>query len=313
MELKGFGFTDEGTAFVDALEKRQSTFGSLEIACHKASMPLSRSNMIRVLRLDNIIETLTVSSMDKDLLFLPFLAKVKALNYTMHARHMPHADIDSLDIVTSDLSLGIDFQDSDMNWHEHLISLFQRMQGLGHFERLSFSFQFPVPWFRQERIGPVVSALIDVFKGTANLKHLDLRRIQHNLNQDATHLEGIFRAPSAAYPAGCYADAGHDDYDWSPWDFSSLERLLDRNRNVTVCNYRGKNFTNKGSIDKLYALNRFHCGSTELMKEDTSLRPLLVVTALAESASENFQYTALLLSDHADMLCELIQVVNIDV
>ena len=49
------------------------------------------------------------------------------------------------------------------------------------------------------------------------------------------------------------------------------------------------------------------------MKAAASLRPSLVATALTESALGNFQHTSLLLSNHADMLCELmIQDVNMD-
>lgn len=87
-----------------------------------------------------------------------------------------------------------------------------------------------------------------------------------------------------------------------------LDRLLSRNRNITVFDIFGKKFTNGSSIDKLYALNRFFDDSAELVLEDTSLRPLLVATALSESASANYQYTSVLLSNHADTLCELIQV-----
>ena len=35
------------------------------------------------------------------------------------------------------------------------------------------------------------------------------------------------------------------------------------------------------------------------------MRPQLVTTALAERAAGNFQFTALLMSNHTDMLCEL--------
>jgi hypothetical protein len=53
-------------------------------------------------------------------------------------------------------------------------------------------------------------------------------------------------------------------------------------------------------------------GYKELVKESTSLRPLLVATALIESASETFQKSALLLSNHADILCELLHDANLE-
>ncbi|GAX17699.1 hypothetical protein FisN_10Lu418 [Fistulifera solaris] len=68
----------------------------------------------------------------------------------------------------------------------------------------------------------------------------------------------------------------------------------------------GQRFTKGSSIDKLYALNAFYRGSTSLQKEPDSLRSSLVGSALTESSSANFQYTALLLANHADKMCELL-------
>ena len=42
------------------------------------------------------------------------------------------------------------------------------------------------------------------------------------------------------------------------------------------------------------------------MQNSAESRPLLLATALADSASKKFQYTGLLLSHHTDVLCEFI-------
>ena len=93
----------------------------------------------------------------------------------------------------------------------------------------------------------------------------------------------------------------------SRFNYSLLEQLLSRNRNITVYDNAGNYFSNGPFIDSLYLLNHFYCGSATLVKESTSWRPLLVATALMENASEDFQYISLLLSNHVDVLCEFIQ------
>jgi hypothetical protein len=53
-------------------------------------------------------------------------------------------------------------------------------------------------------------------------------------------------------------------------------------------------------------LNRFYCGSATMITESIELRSSLMMTALTKSASRNFQYSSLLLSNHTDTLCEFI-------
>ena len=71
-------FEDEGTAFVDALERRTSSFGSLAI---KGSTTLSLTNVKRLLQVDTV-EILGLPYMDDDECFhLSLAAKVDRLNY----------------------------------------------------------------------------------------------------------------------------------------------------------------------------------------------------------------------------------------
>ncbi len=68
--------------------------------------------------------------------------------------------------------------------------------------------------------------------------------------------------------------------------------------------------SNGSRIDKLYLLNRFYHGSETLVKESPTLRPLLVATSLVDSVC--IKHTALLLSNHADMLCEFLNGLDVD-
>ncbi len=87
---------------------------------------------------------------------------------------------------------------------------------------------------------------------------------------------------------------------------SWLKQWLSRNRNIAVLDNSGNKCTDGSTIDKAYALNEFYNGSLALVNESASLRTLLVATALTRSASINFQFTALLLSQYADTLCEFV-------
>lgn len=88
--------------------------------------------------------------------------------------------------------------------------------------------------------------------------------------------------------------------------------MLARNRSITVVDGSGNVCSDGSNIDRLYLLHRLYCGSLTLIKESTLLRPLLMTLALVENAAENFQRSALLLENHTDALCELIQAVNLE-
>ena len=105
-------------------------------------------------------------------------------------------------------------------------------------------------------------------------------------------------------------DAPEEDDDDSKYpsrlDYAALERLLLRNRTIEVLDFNGGRISNGPRIDQLYLLNDFYSGSKQLVNDSASLRSQLVTTALVESTSTNFPYTALLLSDHMDVLCDLL-------
>ncbi len=68
----------------------------------------------------------------------------------------------------------------------------------------------------------------------------------------------------------------------------------------------GKICTDGSTIDELYSLNGFYRGSSELMIPSPLKRSSLVGTALSEVASKDFQRSALLLSNHIDVLYDFI-------
>ncbi len=90
-------------------------------------------------------------------------------------------------------------------------------------------------------------------------------------------------------------------------NYSHLRQFLSQKRNITVMNGRGTIYSDGNHVDKLYSLNAFFRGSADPSVKPSPERPLLFATALLESAWSDFQRSALLLTDHADVLLETLQ------
>lgn len=74
----------------------------------------------------------------------------------------------SLDILTSDLKVEIDFEWAD-NRCELLLSFLKRVAELGHFERLNLSFRNGWNRVTQDDIPLIVNAVIAAIDGNAKL------------------------------------------------------------------------------------------------------------------------------------------------
>ena len=326
----GFAFTDEGTAFVIALEKRQTSFGSLEIACNKCK-PIRCSNLQRILNLD-VFDKLQMPCLDKELALIPFSTKVKTLSYTIDAKHVALKDVDSLEIVATDLCLKIRVHlDVDTEeWEAVLVSFLNRVAGLGHFERLTIALHdYGVGDDESENdmdATPVVAqALVGAIRGNPKLSHLN---VSQTVFRWTPHIDDIFGAMEdheglRTLIVGYYPrrndrlydlDEDGDSLDSISNDYSALERLLSRNQHITVLDCLDQKITNGTTIEKLYALNLFFNGSEMLIgQESAELRPLLFTTALTEcSVKRRFPCTAILLSHHEDLLCDCIRGVNVE-
>lgn len=202
-------FEDGGTVFVDALEKRQSSFGSLHIAAEMEvdafdgrsadtdKMPVSRPNRERILKLAEKFEKLGFSPLDEVAVLLPFAAKVNDLDYQVDVQDMRPEMFESLDIVTKDLNLKIYHDENDI-WEDVVIASLNRISELGHFERLSISVEYYVKTesgevHDYETVQPLAEALIGVIKGNPNLTYLDISDTYWLLDW-GPHLKNVLKA-----------------------------------------------------------------------------------------------------------------------
>ncbi|GAX17712.1 hypothetical protein FisN_10Lu430 [Fistulifera solaris] len=109
-----FAFQDEGKAFVDALEKRESSFGSLTIYPDGNEAPLDRSNLKRLCKLETL-DDLTIKFLDEECILDPFAAKVDFLEYTTHGNPLLPNSFDSLEIGTKKLNFRL-YLDGVKEW-----------------------------------------------------------------------------------------------------------------------------------------------------------------------------------------------------
>lgn len=319
-------FLDGGTAFVEALELRKSPFGKLIVSETSNGGMLSISNLERLLKLEYVFQTLDLSIRNTVCALLPFNAKVKTLYYRVHQANDVHPEsFDSLNIPAIDITPILVFEWS-FAWHTRIISFLNRVAVLGHFERLCIGVDYGSQnreRFLFDEVASVADALTAALRANQRLSCLELHQTRTCLLW-GPHLRGIFECaeehPSLreirvqSFKLRDGSDGAEDENRVFSrryyFDRSWLKRLLSRNRKIVVLNEFGERCSDGSTIDQLYALNDVYNGSANLVKEATDLRPLLVTKAFTERASNNFQYTALLLSQHTDVLCELVQGVD---
>jgi hypothetical protein len=262
------------------------------------------------------------SKVYKDQALLPFSAKVNSLDYFFDARCVRPEDFHSLDIPAKNFSVNV-WSDVWEVCDQLLIAMLNRMTTLGHFTRCNLELALsPNVHYDDvltvEVTARIADASIGFISANPSLTHLVFELDWVDMTH---HLPAIFHAMEEHKELRTFRILTFNDDDYyfddsrprrSPIDYPGLEKLLSRNRNISVLYHGGKKITNGTTIDRIYALNRFYCGSAKLVNESSDLRPLLVASALLESGLHNAQYTALLLSNHVDILCEIIVEISFD-
>ncbi len=297
-------FEDQGTEFVDALASRKTSFGSLAYRLpYHDDKPFADDIMRRLLQVDTIKE-LNLSCLQDELALLPFSARVEYLDYEIDTSSLLEADLQCLEIVTKKLSLSI-YHDFDENFPTELLGgFFQRVATLGHFVELKVAIHgrvnFDIPdCFVQE--------IIRAARANCSLRLLDLCDEDDDLDWDP-HVKTLLHELKDHKELQTLRLNGSKGA-FGP-DFSHLQQFLSHKRNVTVTDGKGRIHTNYSSVDKLYALNRFYRGSAKLAKVPG--RPILFGNALMNSAWNDFQRIALLLSNHSDVVHDFVQKVLLE-
>ena len=193
--------------------------------------------------------------------------------------------------------------------------MFQRLGDMGHFEVLRVAFALHNEDTVTVAPDCLVQGLIRAAHANASLRALDLCGSSSNWEPCMLwepHILALFNALKDHKCLRTFRVSVHNEAEAFGPDFSYLRQLLSHHKDITVTDQDGIIYSDGDSIDKLYALNRFYLGSAGLLVEPPLERPTLVTTTLLESAGNDFQRAALLLSDHLDAFCELIQFAELD-
>jgi hypothetical protein len=269
---------------------------------------LEEENLRFLLRSEKV-QKLTLPQLDEDIVMLPFSAKVDHLDYEIKSSALLDGDVQSLNIVTQKLGFTI-FEEGDAFPVEATLAFLRRLATLGHFVELKIRFTFDDDEMEVEIPDCVVQEVIRTALANPKLQVLDLTSCDDDIVSWERHVETLLQGLKDHKKLRTLKINVDEDAFGS--DYSLLRQFLTDNRNVTVMNEEDEIYTDEADIDELYSLNRFYRGSADLVVTPSSERLSLVATALMETFSSDFQCSALLLSDHADVLYDLVHDVRVD-
>jgi hypothetical protein len=305
-------FEDQACGFIDAMQSRNS---SSDVLLFEESTGLSDDNLKRLLQLDTM-EQLALPCLNKEIAMLPFSAKVNHLDYEISSSSLQEDLLPSMDIVTSELAITIQLG-SETNLSENVIAFFRRMAEFTHLVELKilFRFKYGYPGLQESLPEGIVQEIVRVALVNNNLVLLDLSDGGRHIDW-APHMETLCNGLRAHKGLRTLKVTVYDDNSSFGPEFTFLRELLTENRNLTTTNENGLFYwgywQTRNIMKKIYSLNKFYRGSAGLAVEPTKERATLVATALLHRASNNFQRSALLLSDHVDVLYDLIPLARFD-
>ncbi|GAX18838.1 hypothetical protein FisN_26Hu140 [Fistulifera solaris] len=308
-------FEDEGTAFVNALAKRTSSFGSLTFNGQgdddEDQFGLSRDNLERLLQVKVLEHFGSPMIHEAELALDALCAKVKSVECGIFITYLdPNLLVNGLegfDIVAENLALSFENEYQGGFPTKTLLAFFRHLGKLGHFKKIKFRFDFKPEVMKIPE--SIVQELIRTVFANRNLEVLDLTAKRGDLEWDA-HLETLLDGLKDHSALRTLKING--SYDAFGRDFSYIRNLISHNRSITVMDKDERIHGDRYGIPAIYSLNRFYCGSKALVVEPPSERAPLVATALLQKCRFSLKRSALLLSDNTDALLDLIQAVPLD-
>jgi hypothetical protein len=297
MAIWDSNFADGGNAFVSALQGRGSPFGSLTFQCDgRDFIDIDDDIFKRLLEVDTIQHLhLPYQYVDRnhELILAPFSAKVESLNYYIWSDDITVADLESLVIHTSKLSLRICCSDERIFPTDFILTFWRRIASLGHFVELEIEMlnKIDIP-------DCVVLEIINAALANKMLRFLSLWDSDVDW---APHLRSLLHGLKDHKELRTLRISVDDERAFGH-QFTYLIDFLSHHRNITVVDLRGDPYSDGLLVEKIYSLNRFYRGSASLAVKPPLERPMLVAAALTESALNDFQRSALLLSNHLDAL-----------
>jgi hypothetical protein len=301
LELSRCRFEDGGTTFVDKLEERASDFGSLFF---EEEIFLSDENLKRLLAVDRI-GSLFLPLLDNDELALAaFSARAKFLDYDISSTQLGKATFAFFDVVTTQLSLRIK-HDGHTFPTDVMVPFWRRIAALGHFVHMSIQIELDANAHHVVVPACILQEILRAVVANRNLECLALFDRDSQVYLEP-HLATLFDGLKDHQRLRSLRLFVEETESFGP-NFSFLRQFLSHNKHIRVTDEDGNYYTDGKIIEEIYSLNAFYRDSAKLAVQPAPERPLLVVTALMRSASKDIKRSALLLTDHVDVLRELVQ------
>jgi hypothetical protein len=283
-------FSDGGEAFVESLLERRSWFGNLFLEAEESDV------FYRLLQV-KAINTLEVKFSQETSQDVPLIlsASAKRLKFRFHAIPVLDVDWSTVDIVPKDLAIWLPC--SKPIQCDFTVSLLRRIAEVRNLVKLDFELYYSncVP-------AMITEALKQAVDGNQSLMELQVRQNVFECTEEweallktMEHHESLRRFVVNTYPK-----------DIDP-DYSMLKQLIKRNQYIEVIACIGGRPTDGDEVDRLYAFNHFFRNLRHLKRLPLSFLSTLVGTILINSAGNDFPRSALVIGNHTDALCELIQ------
>ncbi len=294
--LESMSFEDGGIAFVDALQSRQSSFGTLHLNGsgddreHQVSLD---DTVLQRLFQTNTIEKLEVKGyMNNNL--IPFLFSASISNVRWYkCKLRPYKQ----DIKMESGTLTLNFQ---YFLDFPVATIFDSLFHFDHLDITSLSLSI------NKTLSPVPDLVFqNLFRFIA--ANQNLRVLEWTIGlKSVGHINSLFSVVEQHQTLRTFMLGRYNPK--LDVDYSMLIRMLSRNRRIELqvaqCRWVHRFMRSTGSeIVFLF----FYRGSESLGQESQSIRPSLLGSSLMQSASNNFQRSALLLAGHTDALCQFLQ------
>ncbi len=286
----GFAFEDGGNAFFEALQNRRSTFGALKLEFTGNTRPDAYDFMERLLQAPNI-KTLTIKHFDWKNTLIPFVFSSPLKRLAVSFRAIGH-DRSYVNVAANAMVLTLGKCFRQYQRADFLGAFFRQVAELTQIVecRLRFDSHTTLPL-------DVERDLIHFILSNPKLQTLELGhcmgsvKVLQELLTAVANLKSIRTLTFGEYPF-------HLD-----GDFSLLQQLLHQNNKIKVLNKKKQIVTDGNVIDQA-------C----LVREAPLLRLALVGKALMENvnATDSSLRSARLLLNHTDVLCDLLQGVDME-
>jgi hypothetical protein len=286
-------FSDGGHTFVETLLQRKAPFGELRLGEVQDIQGDVFQRLLRAKAIDTLELTRTWATVRE----IPQLLSASVKGVKFYVSVMDSLELDWSTIEITPRELALQFSCYEPTHFDFVISYLRRIAHMADIVKLGFGVnhvgQVPdsLTWELIRAVGANQSLVgLHVHQGI-----LYSAGLMEEMLQTLKHLKGLRLLTLDDYSEKM--DPNH----------LLLKELLKQNRYIDVVKWNGDRVTDDDEIARLYAFNYFFRDCQTLAQEPLSRLPSLVYEILLHSASMDYRRSALVMANHVDAVCALVQ------